>query len=72
VSTRTAALLIDDDARLAALVTEYLGQQGIDVTVAGDARLTSLYIRHTRPSRIASTIAPSSDRCRRGGRDALL
>jgi two-component system, OmpR family, phosphate regulon response regulator OmpR len=38
VSVRTAALLIDDDARLAALVTEYLGKQGIDVTVAGDAR----------------------------------
>jgi len=38
VSVRTAALLIDDDARLAALVTEYLGDQGIDVTVAGDAR----------------------------------
>jgi CheY-like chemotaxis protein len=38
VSARTAALLIDDDARLASLVTEYLGQHGIDVTVAGDAR----------------------------------
>jgi two-component system phosphate regulon response regulator OmpR len=38
VSVRTAALLIDDDARLAALVTEYLGEHGIDVTVAGDAR----------------------------------
>ena len=38
MSARTAALLIDDDARLASLVTEYLGQHGIDVTVAGDAR----------------------------------
>jgi DNA-binding response OmpR family regulator len=38
VSLRTAALLIDDDARLAALVTEYLGEHGIDVTVAPDAR----------------------------------
>lgn len=38
MSTRIAALLIDDDARLAALVTEYLGQHGIDVTVVGDAR----------------------------------
>jgi two-component system, OmpR family, phosphate regulon response regulator OmpR len=38
VSVRTAALLIDDDARLAALVTEYLREHGIDVTVAGDAR----------------------------------
>src|SRR5437899_11204180 len=31
-----AALLIDDDARLGALVTEYLGRHEIDVTVAGD------------------------------------
>ena len=38
MSARTAALLIDDDARLGALVTEHLGQQGIDVTVTGDAR----------------------------------
>ena len=34
--TATAALLIDDDARLGALVTEYLGRHQIDVTVAGD------------------------------------
>jgi DNA-binding response OmpR family regulator len=33
---RTTALLIDDDARLAALVAEYLGQNEVDVTVAGD------------------------------------
>ncbi len=33
---RTAALLIDDDARLASLVAEYLGQNEIDVTVAPD------------------------------------
>ena len=32
----TAALLIDDDARLGDLVTEYLGQHAIDVTVAAD------------------------------------
>ena len=38
MSVRTAALLIDDDSRLAALVTEYLGEHGIDVTVASDAR----------------------------------
>jgi DNA-binding response OmpR family regulator len=38
VSTRTAALLIDDDARLATLVTEYLGKHGIDVTVVADAK----------------------------------
>jgi DNA-binding response OmpR family regulator len=32
----TAALLIDDDARLAALVSEYLGRHEVDVTVAAD------------------------------------
>jgi len=31
-----AALLIDDDARLASLVGEYLGQNEVDVTVAAD------------------------------------
>jgi len=36
VPTATAALLIDDDARLGALVAEYLGRHEIDVTVAGD------------------------------------
>ena len=33
---RTAALLIDDDARLGALVAEYLGHNDVDVTVAAD------------------------------------
>ncbi len=32
----TAALLVDDDARLGAMVAEYLGKHDIDVTVAGD------------------------------------
>jgi DNA-binding response OmpR family regulator len=32
----TAALLIDDDARLGGLVKEYLGQHEIDVIIAGD------------------------------------
>jgi DNA-binding response OmpR family regulator len=36
MTKRTAALLIDDDAKLAALVAEYLGQNEVDVTVAGD------------------------------------
>ena len=34
--TRVSALLVDDDARLGALVAEYLGKHEIDVTVAGD------------------------------------
>jgi DNA-binding response OmpR family regulator len=33
---RVAALLVDDDARLGALVAEYLGRHEIDVSVAGD------------------------------------
>jgi DNA-binding response OmpR family regulator len=36
VPTRTTALLIDDDARLGALVTEYLAGHGVDVTIAVD------------------------------------
>ena len=36
MNKRTTALLIDDDARLAALVAEYLGGNEVDVTVAGD------------------------------------
>jgi two-component system response regulator RstA len=36
VPTRGAALLIDDDARLGALVAEYLAKHEIDVTVVGD------------------------------------
>jgi DNA-binding response OmpR family regulator len=36
MADRVTALLIDDDGRLAALVTEYLGRNEIDVTVAGD------------------------------------
>jgi DNA-binding response OmpR family regulator len=33
---RSTALLIDDDARLAAMIAEYLGKNDVDVTVAGD------------------------------------
>jgi len=33
---RVAALLVDDDARLGALVAEYLGRHEVDVTVVGD------------------------------------
>ena len=36
MAPRVAALLIDDDARLGALVAEYLGKNEIDVTVTGD------------------------------------
>jgi two-component system phosphate regulon response regulator OmpR len=36
MTIRTAALLVDDDARLGALVAEYLGHHEIDVTVVPD------------------------------------
>jgi two-component system phosphate regulon response regulator OmpR len=36
MSSRLAALLIEDDSRLAALVAEYLGKNDVDVTIAGD------------------------------------
>jgi DNA-binding response OmpR family regulator len=36
MSPHTAALLIDDDVRLGALLTEYLGKHEIDVTTARD------------------------------------
>jgi DNA-binding response OmpR family regulator len=36
MATRATALLVDDDARLGALVKEYLGQNEIDLTVVSD------------------------------------
>ena len=44
----TAALLIDDDARLGRLVTEYLGRHEVEVTVAADGErgLSLLRRRH--------------------------
>jgi DNA-binding response OmpR family regulator len=44
---RTAALLIDDDARLGALVAEYLGQNDVDVTVVGDGERGLAALRKT-------------------------
>jgi DNA-binding response OmpR family regulator len=35
---RTAALIIDDDTRLAGMVSEYLGQHGIGVKIAPDGK----------------------------------
>jgi DNA-binding response OmpR family regulator len=48
VPTRAAALLIDDDARLGALVAEYLGKNEIDVTVAGDGERGLAALRRGR------------------------
>lgn len=42
------ALLVEDDARLAALTSEYLGNHGVEVVVAGDGRRAleeSLHVR---------------------------
>lgn len=44
----TAALLVEDDARLAALVREYLGKHDIEVTVAGDAERGLAVLRRGR------------------------
>jgi DNA-binding response OmpR family regulator len=46
---RTTALLIDDDARLGALVTEYLGKHEIDVTTAGDGPRGLAALHKRRP-----------------------
>ena len=48
VAARTTALLVDDDARLGALVTEYLGKHEIDVTVAPDGERGLAALRHGR------------------------
>jgi DNA-binding response OmpR family regulator len=46
---RTTVLLIDDDARLGALVTEYLGKHEIDVTTAGDGPRGLAALHKRRP-----------------------
>jgi DNA-binding response OmpR family regulator len=48
VASRTAALLIEDDARLASMVAEYLGRHEIDVTVAGDGERGLAALRRGR------------------------
>ena len=46
---RTSSLLIDDDARLGALLTEYLGKHEIDVTTAGDGQRGLAALHRSRP-----------------------
>jgi two-component system phosphate regulon response regulator OmpR len=48
MALRTSALLIDDDARLGTLMTEYLGKHEIDVVVAGDGTRGLAALRKTR------------------------
>ena len=49
MSHPTAALLIDDDARLGALVAEYLGNHEIDVALAGDGPRGLAALQKRRP-----------------------
>jgi DNA-binding response OmpR family regulator len=48
MTTRGAALLIDDDARLGALVAEYLAKHEIDVTLVGDGERGLAALRKRR------------------------
>jgi DNA-binding response OmpR family regulator len=48
MATRGAALLVDDDARLGALVAEYLAKHEIDVTVVGDGERGLAALRKRR------------------------
>ena len=47
-TTRTAALLIDDDERLAKLLVEYLGKNEIDVQVAHEGERGLAVLERTR------------------------
>ena len=49
MAPRTAALLIDDDARLGALLAEYLGKHEIEVSTAGDGPRGLAALRKSRP-----------------------
>jgi len=46
--SRTAALFVEDDARLASMVAEYLGRHEIDVTVVGDGERGLAALRRGR------------------------
>jgi len=46
--SKIAALLIEDDARLASMVAEYLGRHEVDVTVAGDGERGLAALRRGR------------------------
>jgi DNA-binding response OmpR family regulator len=48
MTSRVAALLVEDDARLGALVTEYLGRHGVEVTVAPDGERGLALLRGRR------------------------
>src|SRR5215467_8861229 len=49
MSRRTSALLIDDDARLGTLMSEYLGKNEIDVALAGDGSRGLAVLHKNRP-----------------------
>ena len=48
MTSRVTALLVDDDARLGALVAEYLGRHGVEVTVVGDGARGLAALRQRR------------------------
>jgi len=48
VAGRHAALLVEDDARLGAMVAEYLGRHDVDVTVVGDGERGLAALRRGR------------------------
>jgi two-component system, OmpR family, phosphate regulon response regulator OmpR len=48
VVTRPAALLVEDDARLASMVAEYLGRHEVDVTVVADGERGLAALRRGR------------------------
>src|SRR6266542_3988398 len=69
---RTAALLIDDDARLGALVAEYLGKHEIDVTVAGDGPRGLAALHKNRPDLVLlDLMLPGMDGLELGADDYL-
>jgi len=62
VAHRISALLIDDDARLGALVTEYLGKHDIDVAVAADGpRGLSALTKHRPELVLLDLMLPGMD-----------
>src|SRR5947208_15427889 len=46
--SKISALLVEDDARLASMVAEYLGRHEIDVTVVGDGERGLAALRRGR------------------------
>jgi PleD family two-component response regulator len=50
VSSGRAVLVVDDDASLRELLTDYLRQEGFDVSGAEDGTAMFEWLEHTRPT----------------------